>query len=88
MSVMIEKERSRHTIITPRTIRAGVYGGRDPAENLEHSDTKGIEERGTEEGMIRAADGGGVNAGSVSSERRVVLGSFIITRRPRDSHSD
>jgi hypothetical protein len=38
---MIEKERSRHTIIAPRTIRVGVYGRRDPAENLEHRDTRG-----------------------------------------------
>jgi len=42
---MIVKERSRHTIIAPRTIRAGVYGGRDPAENLEHSDGKGNKEQ-------------------------------------------
>lgn len=38
---MIEKERLRHTIIAPRTIRARVYGRRDPTENLEHGDTSG-----------------------------------------------
>jgi hypothetical protein len=47
---MIEKESSRRTIIAPRTIRAGVYGGRDPAENLEHSDTKGTRNKERERG--------------------------------------
>jgi hypothetical protein len=47
---LIEKERSRHTIIAPRTIRAGVYGGRDPAENLEHSDTKRTKNKERERG--------------------------------------
>jgi hypothetical protein len=47
---MIEKGRSRHTIIAPRTIRAGVYGGRYPAKNLEHSDTEGARNKERERG--------------------------------------
>jgi hypothetical protein len=44
--VTIEKEKVRQTIIAPRTIRAGVYGGRDPAENLEHGGIKGTRNKG------------------------------------------
>ena len=79
---MIEKGKVRRTIVTPRTIRTGVYGGRYATEKLEHRDTED-EER--ERGDDRVMDRGALSLVQALSTTRDL--THVLTRL-RGSHSD